>query len=187
MHHKCIKGVIKLDRCLHLYGDIAANCHNRANNDRLGHIYEASGGGNPHQASHSAGGCTHGGGFAIAEPFNQAPGEHCRRSGQAGGHEGEACTLGREVAGAIEAKPAKPEQAGTQQNEGHVMGWAQLIGIGAAGTNDSRRYQSGYAGSNMHYSTASKINYTQLPERTDISTSPDHLGHGTIDENTPEE
>ena len=111
-----------------------------------------------HQPHHDAGGSADGGGLAGAEVVQQGPDHQRGRRGQEGVGEREGRKpVGRERAAAVEAEPAEPEQARTQQHERHVVREDRRASVVLPGAEDQRRDQGRYAGVDVHHGAAGEV------------------------------
>ncbi len=124
-----VQGVDELDEGLDPHGDQTTGSRKRSDQNRLGQVDEARSWVDPLQGG-SAGGCTDSGGLAVLRPLDQTTAEKARRGCCCcgGDEEGIASGLGGDHAGTVEAEPAEPEKAGTQQDERNAMGGFWLAG-----------------------------------------------------------
>ena len=153
----------------------------------MGYVDETGGGSDAHQSGHSTGGSPDGGWLAILEPFNQAPSQQTGRSRGGGGEEGIASGLGGEHTGAVETKPAEPEQTRTQQDEGNVVGRTLAVRPGAAFADDRGSDKGRHTRGDVHHGATGEVNRSNATEGTEETTAPHHLGHRRVDQEAPDQ
>ena len=98
------------------------SCH-KADQHRPQRTHKTSGRGDRHKTSNRPGGHTHRRGLAPLEGFDHHPAHRSGSTGRIGGEAGQGGQVASDQGtAAIEAKPAKPKQASTHQDEWHVVG-----------------------------------------------------------------
>src|SRR5450631_598175 len=123
MHAEGIERVVVAEHALYLEDhkrtEEAGNDSDQQSRERLN---EARGGGDGDQAGHRSGNCAECRGLAVVEPLKDRPANGCRGGGKmrvdegAGGQGG-----GGQGAAGVEAEPAYPQQASSDEAEHHGM------------------------------------------------------------------
>jgi hypothetical protein len=98
--------------------------------------------------------------------------------------EGERRQLARgKRAAAVEAEPAEPQQACTEQHEGHAVRQDRLPAIVLARSERDRRNEGRHAGVDVHHRAPREIEH---PLRHQPSAAPHPVRHRRVDEQRPQ-
>ena len=92
-----------------------------------------------------------------------------------GGGEGQFRPADGQLAAAVEAEPAEPEQPSAQDDLGHVMGWSPGLGPVFAGAHQAGQHQGRDPGADVHHGAASEVEI--LAQK---AAAPNHVGQRRI-------
>ena len=100
----------------------------------------------------------------------------CVRDGHAG------AAVGRQLAAAVEAEPADPEQARAHRRHARTVRGMHLVGEATPGTEHGGNNQRRHAGAQMHHQAAREIHHAEVGKP---AAAPYPVAHRRIDEEQP--
>ncbi len=151
---------------------------------------ESRGGGDGDEAGDGSGDGSEGGGFAILEPLGEGPTDGCRGGGEVGGDKGGGgeCS-GVESGAGVEAEPAEPEEAGSDAAEDEGVGRHGGFGIADAFAEVEGGDEGGNPGGDVDDGAAGEVEAGEAAagDVEQSADTPDHVGHGAVDDDRPED
>src|SRR6185437_9353393 len=159
--------------------------------DEGGHgLDEAGGGGDGDESGDGSGDCAEGGGLAAMNPLGGRPGEGGGGGGEVGVNKGAGGQrAGAELAAGVEAEPANPDEAGSDEAEDDRVGRHGLSGIADALAEIEGADQSGDSRSDVDDGAAGEVEAGEASAEgraEQAAFAPDHVGHGRVDDDGPE-
>lgn len=185
---KDIQSIVNAEQELQLGGIVAGNGTDHTKDEGSPRSNKARAGGNSDQTGNNTRAETDSGPLALQTVVEQTPGNTADRGSKVGYNGSHDSTqVSRQRRASVEAEPSNPEEDGSNNDMSDVVGTVVEL-VSAVPTTLAQHQgvsQCSRTGSNMHGSTTSKVETTQLEDPTGRIPGP--ASNGVVDNGGPDE